>query len=161
MRNLFRKIRGAIGNALTWAAAWFGGSFLAFGALSVTGLIPPMGLGILLRLALSVGITGFFAGTGFSLFLGTAHRHHRLEDLRAGRIALGGAIVSGLVAPALSIAVMGFGAPGIGFGFLAANAMGAAVFGGLTAGGTVALAQRSSRRLGQGESGDKALPQEG
>lgn len=107
-----------------------------------------------------MGITGFIAGAGFSLFLGTTYRHHGLEDLRASRIALWGAIVSGMVAPALSIAAIGFGASGIGLGFLSANAIGAAVFGALAAGGTVALAQRSSRQPGKGELGDKALPQE-
>lgn len=155
MRNLLRKIRGAIGNAVTWAMAWFGISFLSFGALSLLGLVPGMGLGILLRLALNVGFTGFLAGTGFAFFLGTVYRNHRLEDLRVGRIAAGGAVVAGLISPLLSIAAIGLGASGIGAGFLVANAIGAAIFGGLTAGGTVMMAKRSSARLERGDSGDE------
>ena len=161
MRTVFRKIRGAIGNAATWAVAWFGGSFVAFGALGLLGVVPPIGLGVLVRLALNVGVTGFLAGAGFSLFLGTTYRDRRLEDLKAGSIALRGAAVAGLVAPALSTVAVGLGASGIGIGFLAANAIGAAVFGGLTAGGTVVLAQRSARQLASGVSADESFLRDG
>jgi divalent metal cation (Fe/Co/Zn/Cd) transporter len=156
MRNLSRKIRGAMGNAVTWAVAWFGGSFVAFGALGLLGVVPPIGLGVLVGLALNVGVTGFLAGAGFSLFLGTTYRNRRLEDIRAGSIALRGAAVAALVAPALSTVAVGLGASGIGMGFLAANAIGAAVLGGLTAGGTVALAQRSARQLASSASADES-----
>jgi hypothetical protein len=159
MGKLLRRIRGAIGNALTWAAAWFGGSLALLGALGLAGLVPPIGLGMLLRLSLNVGITGFLAGTGFSLFLGTRYGNHQLEDLRVGRVALWGTALSGLLAPALSIVTMRFGASGIGLGFLAASAIGAGIFGGLTAGGTIALAQRSARRLGADMVSDEIAPQ--
>ena len=159
MMKLLRRIRGAIGNALTWAVAWFGGTFVVLGSLGLAGLVPPIGLGTLLRLSLNVGITGFLAGTGFSLFLGTRYGRHELGDLRAGRIALWGAAVSGLVAPTLSVLVMGYGASGVGLGFLAASFIGAATFGGLTAGGSVILAQRSARRLGAGLASDEIAPQ--
>ena len=161
MRKLLRRIRGAIGNALTWAVAWFGGTFMALGGLALAGVVPPIGLGILLRLSLNVGVTGFLAGTAFLLFLGTRYGRHRLGDLRAGRIALWGSAVSGLVAPALSVLVMGFGASGVGLGFLTASFIGAATFGGLTAGGTVMLAQRSARRLEADAASSEIAPQTG
>lgn len=159
MRKLLRRIRGAIGNALTWAVAWFSGTFVVLGSLGLAGLVPPIGLSILLRLSLNVGITGFLAGTGFSLFLGTRYRRHELGDLRAGRIALWGAAVSGLVAPTLSVLVMGVGASGVGLGFLTASFLGAATFGGLTAGGSVIVAQRSARRLAAGLDSNEIAPQ--
>ena len=161
MRNLFRKIRGAIGNAVTWAVAWFAGSFVAFGALGLLGVVPPIGLGVLVRLAVSVGLTGFLAGAGFSLLLGTTYRNHRLDDLRAGSIALRGAAVAGLLAPALGTVAVGLGASGLGIGFLVANALGAALFGGLSAGGTVVLAQRSSRLLASSASADESRLRDG
>jgi hypothetical protein len=121
------------------------------GALTLTGLAPgAASWGVVLQLATSIGITGFIAGGGFSLVLGTEYRHHRLEDMQVGGVAIKGAVISVLLAPLVSFAAIGLGGSGVSLGLLAANVIGSALLGGLTAAGTVVLAQRSAPRLEAG-----------
>jgi hypothetical protein len=153
MGTLLRKLRGALGNAAVWGATWFGAGFTILSALTLTGLAPgPASFGVLLQLAMSIGITGFVAGAGFSLVLGTEYRRHRLEEMQVGGMAIKGAVISVLLAPWVSFAAIGLGGSGVSLGLLAANVIGSALLGGLTAGGTVILAQRSARRLEPGAS---------
>jgi hypothetical protein len=145
MKNIFRRIRGAIGNALTWGVAWFAGGLALAGGLIVTGFYPASaGWVIALAIAKNLGVTGFFTGGVFSVYLGLAHHHHQLHDLRAGRMALVGAAIA--AGSSLGLLVATFGA------VLTANALIvdgliAAVFGAITAGGTIGLSQRASRGL--------------
>jgi hypothetical protein len=153
MRTLLRKLRGALGNAAVWGATWFGAGSTILSAAALTGLAPgSVSLGVILQLALSIGITGFVAGAGFSIVLGTEYRRHRLEDMQVGGMAIKGAVISVLLAPWVSFAAIGLGGSGVSLGLLAANVIGSALLGGLTAAGTVILAQRSARRLEAGAS---------
>ena len=134
MGSLFRKIRGALGNAVVWGVGWFGVGLALLTVASVGGLLPLVTtVGDVLRLAGYVGAAGFATGGAFSLYIAIAYRNRTLADIRPGRFALAGAVIAG----AASIVVGGAVLP-------------AAALGGLTGFGTIKLAQQGSRALGAG-----------
>lgn len=91
-----RRIRGAVGMGLTWAAAWFGtGMIMMLGLLLLTGEtgadVPyPVGFGVL----------GFFGGVVFSGVLGIVEGRRRFDEMSlprfAGWGALGGFLLSAI-----------------------------------------------------------------
>jgi len=126
-----RRIRGAIGVGLTWAAAWFGAGMLmllvvGFGAADVP-------------FPLFFGLLGFLAGVTFSGILGIVGRRRRFDQMSlprfAGWGAFGGLLLAGVVrlaaGPDGELVVLG---PVF------------AVAGAISAAGTLALARRGDRR---------------
>lgn len=145
MRKLLRRIRGALGNALTWGVAWFTGALAISGALLLSGVFAPAaGWWVAFLIAKNMGITGFVTGGAFSLYLGFAHRKHQLHDLSAARLAaVGGVLAAGTALASLALA----GGMFLPMGALILDGAIGAVFGAVTAGGTILLSQRSSRHL--------------
>jgi len=91
MRKWLRRIRGALGTGLTWAAAW-GGVGAILGLLGFLG--PPFlgpsfmePLGGLLA-AVSFGVAGFIAGASFSTVLGITEGRRRFDEMSLPRFAL-------------------------------------------------------------------------
>ena len=130
MTSFVTRLRGIVGTAVAWGAAW-----------AVPGLLAGVPQWILV---------GALAGAGFATALTMAERRRRLEQLTLGRVAAWGAlgaVVSAAVATPVLLLATG-GALQL-LPFLAA-------VGGLGAGsaaGTVAVAQRADvrERLGRGE----------
>ena len=147
MGRLIRRMRGAFGTAVTWAVGW-GASVLAlFGPLH---FLFGWGEGPFLDWAGPVAgftaLSGFVSGSLFSLVLGTVYRNRRLSDLRPRIVAVWGGLAA-LVLPAVFVGVSigaGQAFPG---GIVALVSALAATLGAGTAGGMVALAQRSDRAL--------------
>ena len=83
MRDWLRRIRGAMGMGLIWAAAWFG-----FGPILLAG----MTLVDLLFESAVLGAYGFFGGVTFSLVLGVAERRRRFDEMSLPRFAAWGAL---------------------------------------------------------------------
>ena len=131
MKTWLRRIRGAIGIGLTWAAAWFGAGLMLLLVVGVGAADVPF--------PLLFGLLGFLAGSTFSAVLGTlAGRRKFAEASRprfAGWGALAGLILSGFfvlaVGPASEFLVLG---PVF------------ALAGAISAAGTLALARRTERR---------------
>jgi hypothetical protein len=103
MSKWLRRIRGAIGMGLTWAAAWFAAGMalllvVGFGAADVPF---PLGFGLL----------GFLAGITFSGVLGLIEGRRRFDQMSLPRFALwgatGGLVFSGIF---VSVASLGVGA---------------------------------------------------
>lgn len=87
MQKWLRRIRGAIGMGLTWAAAWFGaGMVMLFGFLLATG-----STGADVPYPLGFGAFGFLAGVAFSGILGVVERRHRFDEMSLPRFAAWGA----------------------------------------------------------------------
>ena len=108
MRLIFRRLRGAVGTALAWAAAWFGAGFLFITAINVFQLgafrrYTTFSLWDALEYGMTMATVGFVTGGAFSLYVIAAFRDKRLEDISPTRFALGG----GLVAVLLSLGVIG------------------------------------------------------
>ncbi|MGD2120958.1 MAG: hypothetical protein PVJ76_04400 [Gemmatimonadota bacterium] len=105
IKRIFRRLRGAAGNALVWAGTWSlaafplaAVSFLVFGAW---GKFPfwPSALGM----AQTMAGLGLFAGAGFSLYLGITGRKRRLDELKPGWVALGTSLAVGLLVPIFGV----------------------------------------------------------
>ena len=71
MKKWLRRIRGALGTGLTWAAAWSGVAFI----LSLVGFFGTLGLvRVYVIVAALWAVVGFVGGAIFSVILGIAER---------------------------------------------------------------------------------------
>ena len=94
----FRRLRAALGTAVTWAVGWA----VVGMALSILGGVAPLS-GIILG-----AMSGFWSGGAFAVVLGVMERKRTLADLRIPRIIFWGA-VAGMVPPATSLLAVGLG----------------------------------------------------
>jgi len=131
MKKWMKRIRGAIGIGLTWAAAWFGAGLLmllvvGFGAADVP-------------FPLFFGLLGFLSGAAFSVILSVVAGRRRFDQMSlprfAGWGALGGVLIAGVVAFAA----------GPGGEFLVVGPV-FGLAGAISAAGTLALARRAEKR---------------
>jgi hypothetical protein len=131
MRTALRRIRGAIGMGLTWAAAW-----------SAVGTVPRWVFGVETDapLPLIFGLFGLIAGVVFSAVLALTEGRRRFDQMSlprfAGWGAMGGLLLSALFAKATSL----------GWGDVLALAPTLAVASAVCASGSLALARRAARR---------------
>ena len=155
MKNLFRRLRGTLGNALVWAGAWFIATFPLIALIRLIVEVPPSPastyLGNVMALAPTLAMFGFVSGSAFSLYLGIAGRDRGLNELKPGWIALATGVTVGLfVAAFLLILLVFFRDWPVSFGPIT---LFASIFGGLagvTALGQVKIAQKA---LTPGEEG--------
>ena len=93
MKQWLRRIRGAIGMGLTWAAAWFGAGLILLLVVGVGAADVPF--------PLFFGLLGFIAGATFSGVLGMVEGRRRFDQMSlprfAGWGALGGLLLSGIL----------------------------------------------------------------
>jgi hypothetical protein len=92
MTSLLRRLRGALGLALTWSVVWTvlggllaGATYLLFPQDFDPGETVPVIIGLF-------ALLGFLAGLGFAAVLTFAERRHQLTQLTVWRGALWGAI---------------------------------------------------------------------
>ena len=140
-----RRIRGAIGMGITWAAAWF-----------VAGSVPRWVFGVNTDapLPLVFGVFGLMAGMVFSAVLALTEGRRDFDEMSlprfAGWGAIGGLVLSALVAKAASL----------GWGDVLALAPTLAVASAISASGSLAMARRAVRRElpdGRGNSAEVEL----
>ena len=135
MKKWLKRIRGAVGLGLTWAAAWFG-----FGA--VIGLVF-FGGGVNAELfanALLFAVMGFIGGTTFSGVLGLTEGRRRFDELSLSRFAALGAVGGTFVSILMLAGGGAFGPPT----FLIVGV--AALLGAGSAAGSLALGRRADDR---------------
>jgi hypothetical protein len=151
MRGWLRRLRGAIGIGLTWAAGWAPigavlGAVLHF-------LLPgaPLGLGSVMALnATTFAVLGFAGGATFATLLRFTEGQRRFHELSLTRFTIWGALGGGLLG-GLAVAA---GLWGAGFGPIGVAMMGAAtLLGAGSAAGTLAVARAADEgpRLEDGE----------
>ena len=141
MRKWLRRIRGAVGMGLTWAAGYLGvGAIVALAGWEFG--VTAFGNGLLWVAfnSLASAATGFICGTAFSAVLSIAEGRRRFDQLSLPRFTAlgtaGGVIVAGL----LSVAI-GWGTPS-----LIANLGILGLLGGGCAAGSLALARAADDR---------------
>jgi len=154
MSGFLRKLRGALGTAVTWALGW-GVAGLAAISAGVFFLGDPAAFWSTVGpLTLVTALSGFVGGAVFSLVLGAGYRRRSLRELRPVRMALWGAGAALLVPAALlgvglivhiPLEVEVVAGIGVGLGALGAG----------TAGGMVWLAQKADGDLGGGDDLDR------
>jgi len=131
MRTWVRRLRGAIGTGVTWAAAW-----------SAAGIVPRWVFGVETDapLPLVFGLFGFVAGVIFAGLLAMTERRRTFDQMSLSRFAAwgatGGLLLSALFARAASL----------GRRDLLALATTLAVASAVCASASLALARRAARR---------------
>jgi len=131
MRNWLRRIRGAIGMGITWAAAWFAAGFVPRWVFGINSDLPfPL---------LFAGL-GFIAGATFSGLLVLTEGRRRFDQMSLPRFAAWGAL-GGLLLSALFIR-----GASLGWGEVLAISTTFAVACAACASGSLALARRAVRR---------------
>jgi hypothetical protein len=145
MKSILRRLRGALGNALVWAAGWFVAAFpLTALAPIIFGTTPNFTyLGAAMFLAPTLAALGFVSGGAFSLYLGITGRERGLNELKPGWIALGTGITVGLLMAAFLVLFVSLRGFPVSFG---PTLIGASIFGGLagvTALGQIKIAQKA------------------
>jgi hypothetical protein len=149
MSVILRRLRGALGTALVWAAAWFGFGLLFITAVNLFDLTgfrqyADFTLATAPRYALSTAAVGFVTGGLFSSYVAAGFGGRQLRDLRPLRLALGGSVVAVLVSLGmLGIGVLQEGYQGLRLMNLFWSTLLPAVLGGATSYGSVRLAQRA------------------
>jgi len=131
-----RRVRGALGLALTWAVTWavaagLTGGLVSSAILLLRGTIPPVGL-LIAAFALAGAISGFVSGAGFALLLTTSAHRRTLDDLNPLHFGALGAI------PAAVFGWLLFHQAGLAFI--------ATTFGFVAATGSLILARRANDR---------------
>lgn len=100
MKTGLRRIRGAVGMGLTWAAAWFGaGAIVVLGFLLTTGSRPDAPFPLLF------GAFGFVAGVIFSGVLSLVEGRRRFDQMSLPRFAAWGAAGGFLLSAIFVLAV--------------------------------------------------------
>jgi hypothetical protein len=140
MKKWLRRIRGAIGMGLTWAAAWGGaGMIMMLGFLLVTGSRPDA------PFPLMFGAFGFVAGVIFSGVLGLAEGRRRFDQMSLPRFAAWGAAGGFWLSATFVLAVSVTGDPAFLWNLVVAGPV-FAVAAAASAAGSLALARRGQNR---------------
>ena len=141
-----RRIRGVIGIAVTWAAAW-----------ALVGSVPRwlFGFNTDAPFPIIFGVLGFIAGVIFSVLLMMAEGRRGFDEMKISRFAAWGA-VGGVLLSAIFTRIAS-----LGFGEVLAIAPTFAVACALCASGSLALARRAEMRGLPDGRGDTAQAQLG
>ena len=107
MKLIFRRLRGALGNALVWGTVWFAAGFVLITGYSLLGprstTLSWELLSYALRGAAWIAMYGAVVGGAFSAYIAANFRNSRLQDLSPGRFALGGGLVTLVFVLAISL----------------------------------------------------------
>lgn len=135
--------RGLFKNSLVWGAAW---GTLGFGVATlmrlgdkipfVNAVLDGVGMGI------RIGVMGAIAGAVFSTFISLAYRGKNLSEISWVRFGLGGLVLAGVFVPGF-LQTMHFLSDGtlMPWNLISDDFVYSALFGGITAAGTMKLAQ--------------------
>lgn len=130
MNKWLRRIRGAVGMGLIWAAAWFGAGVMLLLVVGPGAADVPFPLGF--------GMFGFLAGATFSVILGVLEGRRGFDQMSLPRFASWGA-VGGLLLSGIFAVVAGLGG--------GALAVLGPVFAVASAAGSLGLARRAEDGL--------------
>lgn len=158
--TIFRRLRGAFGNALVWGAGWFTLAFAVFATLRVVGILS-FSWAELPELAVKAGIVGVIAGGAFSSVIRLLYHGPRLSEISWVRFGLVGAVVTGLFMPVFLQLMNWLSGDGlVPWELLLDDGLLTAVFGGALAGGSLKLAQLADTALPGGTQDQVDRPEE-
>jgi len=140
VKKWLRRIRGAIGMGLSWAAAWgAAGMIVMLGFLLRTGSRPDA------PFPLMFGAAGFVAGLVFSAVLGLVEGRRRFDQMSVPRFAAWGAAGGFLLSATFVLAVSLAGDPAFLWNLVIVGPVFAVAAAG-SAAGSLALARRAQDR---------------
>lgn len=131
---------------------WFALAVAAFAVLGVVGIIPAgFSWEEALGLAIRVGFAGAIAGVAFSTFIRLLYHGRRLSELSWVRFGIGGGLVTGLFVPVFLQTMNWLSGDGlVPWELVLDDGLWTAVLGGVTAGGSLKLAQLADTALPDG-----------
>lgn len=142
--NRFTRLRGAIRNSLVWGVAWGAFGTAVASAMRIIDKIP-LGHALLdgLGMGIRIGFMGAIAGAAFFAFISLVYRGKRLSEISWLRFGVGASIVTGLFVPSFMQTMNLLTGGGlVPWHLVFDDFVFAALFGGITAAGTMLLAQR-------------------
>ncbi len=140
MKKWSRRIRGAFGTGLTWAAGWFGvGAIVLFFVGLAMGV--PGGLGLIVGASLFYAGAGFLGGAAFSVILGIIEGRRRFDQMSLPRFTVWGAMGGGLLSILWGTLMVTVGAQPLAFA--TAFVVLVTLLGAGSAAGSLALARRA------------------
>ena len=160
--SIMRRIRGAIGNGIIGGAAWTTLAAATMSVMKIGGMLEPtIGWLDVLGMTIRIGIFGGVASGAFALLLPLFYRRKRLSDISWAKFAVAGGVVSGLLVVLFTrgSSVLSGEKP-VAWNLIDTDILIGTVFGAITAGGSMWLAQRAERKLpggSQAHLGDEAL----
>jgi len=93
MKKWLRRLRGAVGMGLTWAAAWaLFGILIGVSSFLLPGLPWDLFFNVFDAPLPALAVPGFVGGTVFSVVLGIAGRRRRFDEMSLPRFAGWGAL---------------------------------------------------------------------
>ena len=150
MRAILRKLRGALGTALTWAVGWTVAGFAYYTFLFVTGSFGELTFWEVAPLfALRGGLYGLVGGALFSGALATVHRRRTLGELKPAWVGLWGGLAGLLVGMGVFGVTVASAIPW-SLPMLGVIALGASIYGGIgavIAAGTIKIAQQGTEEI--------------
>lgn len=137
------RLRGIFKNAVIWATGWglLGSAVasvmrLADGIPFFGALVDGVGMGI------RIGVMGGIVGAAFAAFISVAYRGRNLSNINWLKFGIGGAVLAGIFVPTfLEAASVLSGGGLVPWNLIDGDMLMAAVFGGITAAGTMKIAQ--------------------
>jgi hypothetical protein len=143
-KNPVSRVRGMFRNSVVWGVAWGAFGTVVASAMRLIDKIP-FGMALLdgLGMGIRIGFAGAVVAAVFFAYISVAYRGKRLSEISWPRFGLGGAVVAGLFVPGfLQTMNLLSGGPLVPWNLLADDFVLSALFGGITAAGTMIIAQR-------------------
>ena len=142
--SIIRRLAGAVRNGVVWGAAWFGLAMAGFGVLRIVNDNPVSWLDAI-GMSIRIGIVGGLTGGAFAAFISFFYRGKRLSEISPARFGFGG----GIIALAFMMAWLGLGNLLTGGSVppwedINSDLFFATLFGGISAGASMWLAQRGA-----------------
>ncbi len=143
--SLPRRLRAVLRTALLWSATWFVSVLVIFTALKLVGFFSASahwadGLFVALRAA----IVGFVAGGAFAGFISWVYRGRRLAEMNPIRFGIAGGLATAIFVPTfLQLMNIISGDGMVAMNLVLDDGLWTGVLGGLIAGISLKIAQRS------------------
>lgn len=149
IKNIVRRLTGAVKNGVVWGVTWSALAFVTILGLRTLGVVVRAEITVLdaIGMAIRVGIAGGLAGGVFALFVSRFYRGRRLSGIHPVRFGVGGAVVAGVFMVAFFTLPRLLSGEGLQpLGDIVSDLIIAAAFGGIAAGASMWLAQRTEGR---------------
>lgn len=143
-----RRLRAIFKNAVVWGGIW-GVLGTAVSAIFRLNDNIPLGNAILdgIGMGIRIGVVGALTGAVFATFISIAYRGKNLREISWPKFGLGAALLSGAFVPTWMQTMNLLSGDGlVAFDLINGDIVMAAMFGGITAAGTMLMAQREEAK---------------